>query len=142
MSRATLAAFLALPLLSSGTLAPSHLRKETARVSVTGPAGGKPQRFIVTVNGLTVLKTTPYLTQFEGTRVERDTLTTPAYLNVAGLGHLDLVAVDPTEQFTAKIAGLFGSATPTTTVAGSHFEISHGDFGKPFSIRVVAGTGR
>jgi hypothetical protein len=130
--RIALAAPLVVLSLSVSPDSSSARMKETVGVYVTAPSPHK--RVVVNASGLRVFLTSKTSPQFGGTPVVRDTLTTPFFLAVAGVGTLSLKGVDTGVKYTAQMEGLYGSSTPATTVTAAQIEISHPDVRQAYSM--------
>jgi hypothetical protein len=136
MSRATYVALALAPLLAAAVAPSSERFKEVACVRITAPPGAQPQRFIVIVKGdqLRVSRSNCAL-PLGGASIIRDTLTAPATLAILGVGETELVAVDSSVKYTARLEALLDGSTEAKTITASHIVISHPKMQDPFSIR-------
>ena len=136
MFRANYVALALAPLLAAAVAPSSRRFKEVACVRITAPPGAQPQRFVVIAKGnqLRVSKSNCAL-PLGGASITRDTLTAPVNLAILGVGEAELVAVDSTVKYTARLEALLDSSTEPKTITASHIVISHRNMQDPFSIR-------
>lgn len=136
MSRATYVALALAPLLVAAVAPSSKRFKEVACVRITAPPGAQPQRFIVIAKGegLQVFRSN-CAPPFGGTPIHRDTLTAPASLTILGAGETELVAVDSSVMYTARLEARLDGSTEAKTITASHIVISHPKMQDAFSIR-------
>src|SRR5579862_5675557 len=112
-----------------------HIKKEAVTLKVT-TAAAQPQRFVIVSHGLMVRFANLNPPLFSNAPMP-DTLTTPAYIGLMGVGDAQVVAVGSGVQLTAEMRNPMDNAIKPQTITGHRLAIRHPQMNEPFEATAV-----